>query len=114
MAVVQMQKVAILGHKSIKEDVLEILQAQGVLEVRDAKDAVRLDHIEVAYRKADVQFAIDVLKDAASKETAANAQKPATEETILRSVNHTDVRGIVEELRTLEEKDTTAHQELQT
>ena len=114
MAVVQMQKVAILGHKSIKEDVLEILQTQGVLEVRDAKDAVRLDHIEVAYRKADVQFAIDVLKDAASKETAANAQKPATEETILRSVNHTDVRGIVEELRTLEEKDTTAHQELQT
>jgi V/A-type H+/Na+-transporting ATPase subunit I len=106
MSVVQMQKVAVLAHISLRENVLDVLQEEGVLEVGEAENAVRPDHTEVRFRKADLVFAISVLKDRASKETQASISKNLNVKNIISAAKHTDVRGIVEKLQALEESDT--------
>jgi len=113
MAIVQMQKVAVISHRSLRDDVLDTLQQQGVLEVSQTTQPVATDHTEVRFREAEVQFAIATLKEAASKETLLAARRKATEKDILAAANHTDVLGIVEELRKLEESDTAWQHEIQ-
>jgi len=113
MAVVPMQKVAILAHKSLREDLLEVLHKEGVLEIREAKDPVNIDHTEVNFRAAELTFAIDTLKEFAPKEAIEAARKPASEKDIVKAAQNTDVRGIVEELHKLEEQDTEAERALQ-
>lgn len=113
MAIVQMQKVAILAHQSQREELIALLHDEGVLEVSDAKSGVEFDHTEVNFRSAEVQFGINVLKDVASKETLAVAAKAATVEEIIHAAKHTDVRGIVEKLHELEKEDTEANRMLQ-
>lgn len=106
MAVVTMQKVAVLAHKSLKEDLLEALHHEGVLEVSETDNAAPIDHTEVQYREAELQFAIQTLKEFASKATLVASQKKTSEEAIIHAANHTDVRGIIDTLHALEEKDT--------
>jgi V/A-type H+-transporting ATPase subunit I len=113
MAIVQMQKVAILAHSSLREDLLEFLHQEGVVQVSEATGSPKIDHTEVAYRAGEVQFAISVLKDVASKEAIAAAQKKADAKTIISTTKKTDVLGIVEQLRKLEESDTEAEKLLQ-
>ena len=114
MTVVQMQKVAVLADKSFKEDLIEALHHEGVLEVREAENnTTPIDHTQVEFRVAELQFAIQTLQAVASKETLAASQKSTTEESILQAAKHTDVRGIIDTLHKLEEKDTIAEKELQ-
>ena len=113
MAIVQMQKVAIIAHSSIKENLLETLHEAGILEIREARDTVRIDHTEVNFRSADLKFAIDTLKDVAPKETITIAGKKSKFEDIVKAAKHTDVLGTVEKLRKLEESDTQAEHDLQ-
>lgn len=108
-----MQKVAVIAHQSSQEDLLEALHREGVLEVTEADAREQIDHTDVEFRAAELQFAIQTLKAVASKETLAASQKPATEEAVLQATNHTDVRGIIDALHALEEKDTVAEKELQ-
>lgn len=113
MAIVQMQKVAVVGMNSQKEDIIQSLHEEGVLEVVEATGDVQVDHTDVNFRKADVQFVIDTLKDVASKETIAVAGKNVDADTIIETVHHLDVRGMVDELRALEESDTNAERDIQ-
>jgi len=108
MAVVQMQKVAIIAHESVKENLIEALHKEGMMELSEARHPVNIDHTEVNFRSAELAFAANVLKDHASKEALAAARKPATFEQILFATQHTDVRGIIDELHKLEEEDTDA------
>ncbi len=106
MAIVPMQKVAILAQRSLREQVLEQLQQQGVLDVTEAKNPSAIDHTEVNFRAAELQFAIDTLKDVANKSTLAAALKQPLPAEVVAAVQHTDVRGIVDRLHALEEADT--------
>lgn len=113
MAIVAMQKVAILAHKLLREDILEALHKEGVVEISEAKDPSGIDHTEVQFRAAELKFAITTLKDVASKETLAVASKGMTEDSIIFAAKHTDVRQIVDTLHTLEEEDTEAERAIQ-
>ncbi|PIQ75764.1 hypothetical protein COU78_00130 [Candidatus Peregrinibacteria bacterium CG10_big_fil_rev_8_21_14_0_10_49_24] len=113
MAIVAMQKVAILAHKSLREDLLDALHKEGVVEISEAKSPSGLDHTEVQFRAAELQFAITTLKEVASKETLATVYKGMTEDAIIYAASHTDVRHIVDMLHALEESDTEAQRELQ-
>jgi len=108
MAVIEMQKVAIIAHETLREQLIEILHQEGVMELSESQAPITIDHTEVDYRTAELKFAISVLKEHASKETLAAAHKPASEEQIVHAATHTDIRGIVDELHKLEEEDTEA------
>ncbi|MBU0766780.1 hypothetical protein KKF55_03285 [Patescibacteria group bacterium] len=108
MAVIEMQKVAIIAHDSMKEQLIDILHKEGVMELSEANAPVAIDHTDVNFRSAELKFAITVLKGNASKETHAVAKKTTNEQEIVYAARHTDVRGIIDELHKLEETDTEA------
>lgn len=108
MAIIPMQKVVILAHKSEQESLLNLLQEQGVLDVSEVKEgSAAIDHTEVNFRVADVEYAISTLKQDADKKTLSAAKKierGGTVEQVLHAANSTDVLGIVQELRNIEEQ----------
>ena len=112
MAVVEMQKVAIITHESAKEQLIESLHKEGVMEITQSDSPVVIDHTEVNFRSAELQFTIITLKDYASKETLAVAGKYSNERDIIHASKHTDVRGIVDRLHELEEEDTDAEKQI--
>ena len=113
MAIVQMQKVAVLAHNSLREEVIRYLHERGVMQVLQSSSDADIDHTEVNFRAAELQSAIQILKNFASKDVLAALQKPSTPEQIIGAALHTDVRGIVDTLHRLEEEDTVAERELQ-
>jgi len=112
MAVVSMQKVAIISHQTAKEQLIETLHKEGVMEIAEAKDPVKVDHTEINFRTAELKFAISTLKESASKETLAVIRKHSNERDIIHAAKHTDVRGIVDRLHELEEQDTEAERQI--
>lgn len=112
MAIVTMQKVAVLAHRSHKEELLQALQEMEVLEISESAAPQSVDHTEVNFREAELKFAIETLTAVASKETLAATAKPASAEDILTAAHHTDVRGIVNRLHELEAADTDAERRI--
>src|SRR3989338_4927512 len=108
MAIVPMQKVAVLAYRPLREEVLDVLQDAGVLHISEAEPEMRVDHSEVNYRIAELHFAINILKSIAPKKVLAAALAPHSIEAILASLPRTDVRGRVDELHALEKSDTDA------
>ena len=108
-----MQKVGIIAHNSLREDLISMLHDEGVLEVRAAGNGTPIDHTTVEYKEAEVQFAIDTLQTLADKQTLAACTKKASIEHIMHTVNSTDVNAIIGELHALEKSDTEAHHTLQ-
>lgn len=106
MAVVTMQKVAVLAPKSLQEKVLDSLQKQGVVHISDNVPATTTDHTEVNFRTAELEFAITTLTDFADKDLLALARRPASPDDIIKAASSCDVRGIVDELHQLEKIDT--------
>ncbi|MBT4585851.1 hypothetical protein HOC67_03085 [Candidatus Peregrinibacteria bacterium] len=113
MAVVEMQKVALIAHKSLREELLDALHKEGAIEISERKGVINVDHTEVAFKSAELQFAIQTLKSVASKETKAAMGKRTTEQDTLQAASHTDVRGTVDALHLLEQKDTEAEKRIQ-
>lgn len=108
MAVIPMQKVAVIAHKDQQEDLLHFLQSEGLMEISDARETVTVDHTEVNFRTAELEFAIATLKEFASKKILAamkKAETQATAEQVQHAATHTDVLLIVEELHNLEKED---------
>lgn len=113
MAIVRMQKVAILAPRVLEEQLLERLQDEGVVQVSEATTGQSVDHTEVNFRIAELEFAITTLLGFASKNTTAlAARKPAIEE-IFSAASSCDVRGITQELHDLEAADTRLEREIQ-
>lgn len=111
MAIVPMQKVALITHQSLRDTVLDVLQDEGILEICEVPlSTLSPDRSAVRFREANLQYAIDTLLPVASREALAATQRKATAKQILHAATHTDVNGIVEELRTLEKHDTSAEQ----
>ena len=104
-----MQKVAILSHATHRDAVVEYLHDAGVLHITDEhEEKVIIDHTEMEFKEAEIQFAIDTLKESATPQTLKALDKKATIEEITSTALHADVRGIVDMLHTLEEEDTAA------
>ncbi len=113
MAIVRMQKVAILAHRSQREKLIEYLHEEGVMEICERKQAPDIDHTEVNFRIAELQFAIRTLSAVASKDILALAHRPAQQSDITRAALHTDVRGIVDQLHRLAEQEADAQKIIQ-
>lgn len=107
-----MQKVAVLAHSSLRENLIDFLQTEGVLHITESGEGLKLDHTEVEYKKAELEFAISVLKERATKPIIAALQKKMSKETIIDIALHTDIQGTVEELHKLEEEDSQAEKVL--
>lgn len=113
MAIVPMQKVALVGMTSDKEKIIQHLHEEGVMEICETTNPVTIDHTGVEFREAEVQFAIQTLKDFASKETQSIAAKKTNPDDVIKTAQHTDVRGIVDALHKLEEDDTNSERKIQ-
>jgi V/A-type H+-transporting ATPase subunit I len=107
-----MQKVGIIAHSSLREELIAMLHDEGVIDVR-AAEKLHIDHTEVEYKEAEVAFAATVLKDFADKQTQAVCNKKASIEEVMHAAKHTDVQGIVTQLHTLEKEDTEAARRIQ-
>ena len=105
MAVVKMQKVAVVAHRSEKEGVLELLHKEGVMEITDAREATSHDHAEVPYRAAELDHVIAKLQEAASKQTLAACKKKASDDEIRRAALEHDIRGIIDSVHALEQQE---------
>ena len=109
MAIISMQKVAVLAHKSEQEALLTLLQEEGVLEISEVREgSAAVDHTEVNFRAAELEYAIATLKLVADKKTLSMAkkwEKGGSVEQVLHAMNATDVLGIVEALHGLEDDD---------
>jgi len=108
MAIVSMQKVAVLALKSQQEPLLQLLHEQGVLEISEARESSgNVDHTEVNFRVADLEFAIGTLKNVASKKTLAAMKKAETAvpAQVIHAAHNTDVLAIVERLNNMEDED---------
>lgn len=106
MAIVPMQKVAVLSERTLREEVLDALQKQGMLEIMEVPTTEVMDHTEVNFRTAELKAAVDTLKDFATKQTEQAMQKIPSPEQVIAAAQGTDVRGIVDRLSALEEEDT--------
>lgn len=113
MAIVKMQKVAVLAHHSLREEVIQHLHDKGVMQISQSAKGVEIDHTEVNFRIAELQFAIQTLREHATKQVIAAAQKRSTSEEIVLAARHTNVRGIVDRLHNLESEDTEAERAMQ-
>lgn len=113
MAVIAMQKVAIITHASLREELLQFLHEEGVLQIQKAEHPGAVDHTEAKYHASEVQFAITTLKEYASKETLAVAAKKVDAQEIVATANSADIRSVIDTLHTLEEKDTAAQHTIQ-
>ncbi len=108
-----MQKVAVLAHHSLQEELIRHLHELGVMEVSHMSQDIDIDHTEVNFRIAELQFAIQTLRDVASQEAVSAMRKKTSPEEIVKAASHTDVRGIVDRLHQLEEEDTLAERVMQ-
>lgn len=113
MAIVPMQKVAVLAQRTLREEVLEALQRQGVLEIAESTAPSVVDHTEVNFRTAELQFAVETLKGFAGKKTEQAMARVPSQDQVLGAVQSTDVRAIIDRLHTLEEEDTNAQRKLE-
>lgn len=112
MAIIPMQKVAIMSLKSLKEDVLHLLHDEGVLEVSDVREGSgSIDHGDVTFRKAELEFAIANLLPFASKKVRAAMEKKASKEEVVMAALHTDIRGIIDSVHALDKKEHDARKE---
>ncbi len=91
-----MQKVAILTHRAITEDVLSLLHREGVLEVIVPPEgtSVSPDHIQVNFEKAELAEVIGILQQYTSP--LALGSKPTVVDDVERRAMATDIRGIID------------------
>ncbi len=113
MVLVTMQKVGIIAHSSLREELIAMLHDEGVLDVRSSTEKLNIDHTEVEYKEAEVAFAVTTLKDFADKQTLAVCDKKVSIEDTVHAAKHTDVQGIVTQLHSLEKEDTEASRRIQ-
>lgn len=98
-----MQKIAVVVHKSRENELLEFLHKEGVMEVSHIPEAVSsIDHTEVNFRIAELDFALEILMEFADKKTLEALKKPSTEDQIIKSALHTDIRGLIDQVHALE------------
>ncbi len=113
MAIIPMQKVAIISLTSHKEDVLKLLHDEGVLEVSDVREGSSgVDHTDVKFRKAELEFSIATLLPFASKQVRSAMSKKPSKEDVVMAALHTDIRGIIDQVHGIEKREHDAKKKL--
>lgn len=102
MAVVPMQKIAVIAHRSKEDALLDLLQKEGLLEISNIPESVNIDHTEVHFRYAELDFTIQTLMPVADKKTQAALRRKATEEQIMHAALHMDIAQIIADVHQLE------------
>lgn len=105
MAVIPMQKIAVIALRSREDELLDILHKEGAVEISDAPADVKVDHTEFNFRASELDFAIKRLTPYADKKTQAVIRKKPTEEQIIHAALHTDMAGVIAQVHALEEAD---------
>jgi V/A-type H+/Na+-transporting ATPase subunit I len=108
-----MQKVAVVAHRSEKENLIDLLHKEGVMEISDLGEAANADHPEVPYRAAELDHVIAKLTEHAPKETIAAISQPSDEKQIVESALKKDIRAIIDAVHALEEQHGTLTRDLQ-
>ena len=96
MAVVKMQKVAVVAHTSEQEKLVDFLHREGVMEISDLKAPTNTDHPALGYRTSELDHVIARLMEFATKDILAAAEKPATDEQIEAAAQNPEVLRIVQ------------------
>lgn len=111
MAIVPMQKVAVVAHKKHEPQLLEFLHREGVMEISELPDASLINTSKLPYHAAELEHVIAVLQPHASKSEIAKAQESVRPETILAAGNHPSIRAIIDKVHALEQRLTDAKQQ---
>lgn len=99
-----MQKIAVVAHKNNENGLLELLHSEGIMEISELPDASLINTNSVAYHAAELDHVIAVLKTVASKEALSAAAVKVSSNEVLAAGQSTSIRGIIDEIHTLEEE----------
>lgn len=97
-----MQKVAVVGHKSEQEKLVDFLHQEGVMEVSDLRAPSTLDHTKVNFRASELDHVIARLTEVATKAQLAEAASQASEQEIIAAATEHNIRGIIDGVLSLE------------
>lgn len=104
MAIVRMQKVGVVTHKSNVDKILHILHDAGVMEIIEAKEKERSDTTKSAYEKAELAFAKEYLLPFANKETLQDMHKLGHHSEIEASALSMDFKALIARVKEIEEE----------
>lgn len=104
MAIVPMQKVAVVTHKAHEPEVLHLLHAEGVMEISELPDADQINSAELNYHIAELDHVIALLGHHASEETLRKTEENTTTDAIMKAGQSTDIRRIIDRVHALEEQ----------
>lgn len=106
MAIVPMQKVAVVAHKAHEADILHLLHAEGVLEISALPDPSQINSEQINFHAAELDHVIAMLGHHASAETLAATEARTTTQEIIAAGQHPEIRSIIDRVHALEEQDT--------
>ena len=109
MPVVPMQKVAILGHEQIRDEILKYLQKHGILEITPipAEEQKQEEEKELELALAEIESALRLLESASGKkknliESFAPYKETVEEEVLEQTAREFNWRAVVSRLKDYE------------
>lgn len=105
MAIVRMQKMAVLAHKELSDAIITRLQEEGALEVTTQGPVKPIDRAEADFRAAEVDFAISELTDIAPKDILKKLQSDVLPGEVVAAASSTDSSVIIARLHALRTDD---------
>lgn len=105
MAIVPMQKVAVIAHKAHEPQILDALHAEGVMEISSLPDPSQINSTAVNYHAAELDHVIALLSHHASPTIIAATDASVTSDAIIRAGQNPLVRSTIDAVHHLEEKD---------
>lgn len=111
MALVRMQKMAVLAHKELSDAIITRLQEEGALEVTSQGPVKPVDRAEADFRAAEVDFAISELIDIAPKDVLKKLREEVLPGEIVAASHSTDSTAIIARLHVLRTDDAALERE---
>jgi V/A-type H+-transporting ATPase subunit I len=100
-----MQKVAVVAHRSKKEELLAFLHAEGVMQITDMPDVSQVTSDQLPFHGAELEHVIALLTPLASQETLATLARASTVEQISQAGQNPRVKEILDRIHALEQQD---------
>lgn len=112
MAIVPMQKVAVVAHKKHEAELLELLHQEGVMEISELPDVGQINTDAVPYHAAELDHVMAILMPYASTQTLAVMSEHATPADIAKAGKSEKIRTIIDRVHALEQQDAEFKQQL--
>jgi vacuolar-type H+-ATPase subunit I/STV1 len=104
MAIVPMQKVAVVAHKKHESDLIGFLHREGVMEITELPDAAAINTAELPFHAAELDHVIALLEQVADKDQLAALKSPAATDDVLAAGKNPAIRGIIDHVHALEQQ----------